>query len=101
MLKVAVSFGCNRRSKGLWISSDFRRLEALSRQIRSRSDLLRSFAGCFKIGIRTGLKSDGNDLPHVGALLASSPIDTSIGLKVALDAAVVIHHEVGILPVSA
>ena len=63
--------------------------------------VLRSFAGGLKIGIRARLKGDRNDLSHVGALLASCPINTSIRFKVALDAAAVIHDEVGILPVSA
>src|SRR5579864_219739 len=77
------------------------RVPRLRRPTAQRTRVLRGLAGSFKIGIRAWLKGDGDDLSHVGALPAASAIDTSIGFKVALDAAVVIHDEVRILPVSA
>jgi hypothetical protein len=103
MLRDAYLFGAETQTgKRFWTWPDFLCLEALSSvETRSTSDLLRSFAGGLEIGIRTRLKSHGNDLSHVGALLTSSPINRSIGLKVALQAAVVIHDEVWILPMSA
>jgi len=78
-----------------------RKLQWILDYTAAAARVLRSFAGCLKIGIRAGLKSHGYDLPHVGPLLAASAINTSIRFKVALDAAVVIHDEVRILPVSA
>ena len=102
MLKVAPSFGGKEGSKKTGFCRIFLCLRLfLPSEAQSSGRVLRSVIGGLKIGIRTGLKSHGNDLSHVGVLLTSSAINSSIGFKVALDAAVIIHDEVGILPMSA
>ena len=60
-------------------------------------DLLR-LARSFEIGIRTRLENDVNDLSHIRAVFSTATIDGSVRLESPLDAAVIIHHEIRIVP---
>jgi hypothetical protein len=76
----------------------YRLLNRLSSQRRSA---MCRFTRRLVLGIRTPYECYRNDFSHVWPIAAVSVINSSVGLEGPRDAAVVVHHQVGILPVAA
>jgi hypothetical protein len=76
----------------------YRLLNRLSSKWRSA---MRRFARRLVLGIRTPYECYRNDFSHVWPIAAVSVINSSVRLEGPRDAAVIIHHQVGILPVAA
>src|ERR1700680_1217083 len=60
-----------------------------------------SCAGRLKLSGRALLESDRDNLGGVGPIALVAPVDAAIRLEGSREAAVVVHHQVGILPVAA
>ena len=58
------------------------------------------FASGFEVGIGSGLQRDRNHLCHVGTALIVLAVDGPIIVERSADASVIVHDDVGILPLA-
>ena len=63
--------------------------------------LVGGFTGGFEVGVGSGSQSDRDDFADVGTIRIVPGVHSSIGVERAGDAAMVVDHKVGIVPLSA